>query len=206
VYDWELGKAPAKRPDPIRTPKLGDEGGYFDSKLTPNGRHYLWRGPRRGQWTSRCEVIEVATGKLRRTFPEDGGSFKVEISATLTPDGRTLYAETEEKKVLAVDVETATLLPGPGYHPFFSEDMKWMISASRPADLRWYEVLPLCRTAIEPSCLEFFNYDSSPPRPWAIYRDGHYLAWADESAAITVADVHALQSAVSEFEKSALPK
>src|SRR5262249_37453512 len=74
----------------VREPRPGDEYRYFDGLLTPDGRHYVWCGPRRPRDRARVEVIELLGGQLLHREPimlPSVGDARLER----TPDSRIVF-------------------------------------------------------------------------------------------------------------------
>ena len=83
----EAGKPP-RMLGVVRPAEPGDDRRFFDSALTPDGRYYLWSGPRLPLQNSRVEVREVATGRLIRRIV---GPADPAFRGFLDPRGRELW-------------------------------------------------------------------------------------------------------------------
>jgi hypothetical protein len=204
AYDWDIGKEP-KRLHVVRRCKPGDESGYYRSDLTPDGRYFWWSGPRKPEQNSRCEVLEVATGKPIKNYAPDTSPSAKELTGYVTPDGRVFYVTGADSVVHKFDLTNDTELQSPNFAPVFSEDMKWMTTPASDETLRWYDTLAISRVKDDRPWLELVHSASSP-FGWAFCHNGTYLAWSDDTGGIYVAGLPDLEDKVREFEKQVLSK
>jgi hypothetical protein len=86
VWELEAGKA-AKQVTVLRKSQPGDQLTFLSRRLTPDGRFYLWLGPREGG-NPRVEVWDVKTGKQVKAM---SGGTKGEEGSWLSRDGRRLW-------------------------------------------------------------------------------------------------------------------
>jgi WD40 repeat protein len=184
----------------IRHAEPGDVRRFLDSGLTPDGRYYWWSGPRLPETARRVEVWDTATGaciwRLSAPAPRDNSSLP---SAQLSPDGKHLWIsdsnnrpgrryDLPEDRVGEVEGALSACLPG-----------RWRLSCRRrPDGLHEYFLSPWGKSE---AWLRLENEDQSGLRAPVFSPDGRFLAWTDDSGALTVADLDALKERVQAFEQ-----
>ena len=100
-----------KPPDVMRIvrPADGEEKGFFTSDLSPDGRLYLWIGPREPSENRRVEVREVATGRLIKRIGQHD-LLLPEPRAILDPHRNDLWVRLPGRN-LRFDLEAPDRLP-----------------------------------------------------------------------------------------------
>jgi hypothetical protein len=172
--------------------------------LTPDGKYFIWSGPRMPPGNSRCEVWDVAAGTkpIVQHWPDTSPNAK-EVGGSVTPDGLFFYVTGSDNVVQLYDLRTGAKVPNHLLSPWYSQDMQWTTAYPVPDVLGLGPTIPIRPSAVNQSWVEFFNYDSSS-MSHSIYRDGRYLAWTDESGGVTVANIRELQETLASFERETL--
>jgi WD40 repeat protein len=188
----------------IRPAEPADEGDFYDHQLAPDGRFYLWIGPRRPDQQCRVEIREVATGRLVIKVPCPTSQ---EFGCRLGPDGRWLWIGPVNGESRLYDLtgskpsERVAVVPCA-----FSPESPWSAFQLSSENNREVEALSLRPWRSEKAWLEFVNTDSSSPSPACFSPSGRYLAWGSQSGTITVADLLHLHKQVRGFEEQVLPR
>jgi WD40 repeat protein len=205
VYELQAGQAP--RQLRVLRPSVAGERGVFYGELTPDGRYYLYAGPREPRAKCRLEVYETATARLVTAVPQDSLPKDYDPHAMLSADGRYLVVQfLANAKNTEFDVHDLTTNAPPrrvSYGPGdFSPDGRWVFSRADPDEFRPGYALTLYPWPAGKPFVECFNFDQSQPLYPRFSRDGRYLAWGDRSGALRVADLPLLRQAVEEFDKA----
>jgi hypothetical protein len=202
AYEFAAGKPPREVRE-VRPAEAGERG-FFNSRLTPDGRYYWWAGPRVPQQAYRVEVLEVATGRLVTRVPYRPGRVIDDLSATLSPDGRFLWVERETADGMdrhdlsgALPRERTQRVPevAPGRSEWLAYGLEGEESPSGAA-------LALQRPGAEGRWLTLGNWDERGPRGLSFSGDGRHVAWGNAVGDLWMADLTALEERVSEFEKT----
>lgn len=205
AYELVAGQ-PLKVLQVVRPSEPG-ETGFFDQDLTPDGRYYLWAGPRRPPQNCRVEIREVATGRLvsRVTRPENHELQS--FASGLSPDGRSFWVRAQKDDYVRYGIATETPPERVSVLPVTTSlDARWLAFQFGSNGPRAVPSLTVRPSATETDWLEFVNSDLSYPASPKFSPDGRYLAWGSQSGTITVADLETLRQQVTEFEASLRPK
>jgi WD40 repeat protein len=199
VYELRPGQPPGK-PRALRRCRPGERH-FAQHQLTPDGRYYCWVGPREPRADRRAEVYEVATGTLIRSIPMPTFVGSRASSARLSADGQTLYTANDQQ-FLVYDLRSgAGPVPLPAFPDGGSADQRWLAYTWSADNLRGKCALSIHPGRDQRAWLELLNRDLRDPHMAAFSHDGRYVAWANQSGLITVADLPALQQEVRAFEE-----
>lgn len=197
VYELTGNRRPGS-PRILRRAEPSDFRRFVDQSLTPDGRFYLWVGPRLPRKDQRVEIYEVATGRrlFRLACPTE---LPVELDpgAFLSPDGKALwvgFSGDHRRYHLAGDSREEPYMQAPNA---VSLDGHWFAHATKGPPPR----IELRRCWDGPVWLELTNLENWFVRATAFSHDGHYLAWGSEGGLLTVADLWLLNRHVEAFEK-----
>jgi WD40 repeat protein/tRNA A-37 threonylcarbamoyl transferase component Bud32 len=187
----------------LRPSEPGDVWRFLDRGLTPDGRYYLWVGPRRPAQKHRVEVWEVATGRRVARFLRPNQSDQEEVNGHLSGDGRYVSVKSDAAGFWRHDLTGGQPAANYPYDPPTSSlDRRWHLVPGPPAENSPAE-LPLGQ---QPDALwlklggsEFDLVTTS-----AFSGDSRFLAWGTQSGALKVADLPALRKHVEEFEAKLL--
>jgi WD40 repeat protein len=212
AYELEAGQEKPKRLRVLR-PSAPGERGIFFGELTPDGRYYLWSGPRQPLGKRRLEVYEAATGKLVTRVPQDTLPDNLGPGGTLSPDGRYLAVSRPDLRpgqMDACDVYDLVTNARPRRLPYFpyafSPDGRWVSSRAYPDEFRPVPTLTLMSWLADKPFVECFSLDDIGWFQREFSRDGRYLAWGEKNGALRVADLPLLRQAVERYEASLRPK
>ncbi|MCI0464694.1 MAG: hypothetical protein L0Z62_47835, partial [Gemmataceae bacterium] len=196
AYELSGGKAPRKL-GVVRTAAAGDRGGFHDSRLTPDGRYYWWSGPRMPEKNHRVEIMDLKTGKLVQRLPGKPGHGGAVV---LSPDGRNLWVNEGGGILHRYDVKAPTRPERVDATPDAVAPGRWQVFQpyTGPGEI---PTLRLRKWSEKGEWLRFASDGRSAPRAPVFSLDGRYLAWGSTGGVVTVADLGALQEAVSDFEK-----
>jgi WD40 repeat protein len=198
------------KPGLARVVRAGSNGenGFLTSTLTPDGRLYLWVGPREPPQRRRVEVCEVATGRLVRRIARPAESPFPELSATLDPEGRWFTVDSGPMDELYFDLASQNQLPLRTSGSFFasSYDGRWMAFHESSSTADGTHHLSLRHAATASSWIRFTNDDLSGPGDPRFSRDGRLMAWGSQDGTIKIADLPALEREVRQFEESLIAR
>ena len=202
AYDLEVGQ-PLGRRRVLRASEPGDVRRFVNHWVLPDGKHYLWAGPRWPAGDRRVELYDVATGKLVWRVPALTPPDASSPNCVLTDDLRYLWIGGDVEGPRRYDLTT----PDPPRRvsdmpTSVSRDRKWMaVEVNRdkaslmyrmsirpwPGEHRWVEV----------ACPDF-----APPAGGAYLfsPDGRHLAWGAMDGTITLVDLPLLAERVKQFE------
>jgi WD40 repeat protein len=198
AYELARGK-PLREVREVRKAVEGERG-FFHSGLTPDGRYYWWSGPREPQKAYRVEVREVATGRLVREVPIRPEKPVHSIAACLSPDGRFLWAEGDERGPFRCDM-SGTEPPVLSEKPrVMAEGASWQAHVS-VEHVDSAQTLALERGDSGGIWLELRNHDLSGPSSVSFSPNGRYLILGDAAGELRIADLEALKEQVTAFEK-----
>jgi len=196
------------KPATVLRPPVKDEKHFYTSYLTPDGRYFLWVGPRSPRSRHRAEVWDVHNSRqiAREPFntrPDDNH----EPTATLSPDGRFLTMHIDGvywEHDLQTKARARKTRPDPDHG--MSSGGKWRARALDPDKLTGVQAAALFRGKSEQPWLELLNLDGTSAAPTALSPDGRFLAWCSPHGPITVADLPALEREIVAFEESIRPR
>jgi serine/threonine protein kinase/WD40 repeat protein len=184
----------------VRPAEPGDDRRFFANTLTPDGRHFLWVGPRLPLENCRVEVREVATGRLIRRIVgpahPDSGPFLDFQGRDFWIRGKGEYfrfdlIEDDRPGERVSTVPQAT-----------SPDDLWLACTQSSSSTDPTAKLTLRHRANDSDWLHLVNDDLSGPRGVQFSPDGRFLAWGGQDGTVTVADLESLRREVSLFEES----
>jgi WD40 repeat protein len=183
----------------VRPSQPGDRRKFQHHELTPDGRFYIWTGPREPLTERRVEVYEVATGRLVTRLRAPGRDGVEDNAGGLSSDGRFLRLELDGGPGLIYDLSGAA-------PPVRSRTR----SLSHSPDCQWY-VLHHTFDAVNPFALGRNSEQAWLRLVWKdvkavtvhqFSRDSRYLAWGMENGTVVVIDLPALARQVRDFEAS----
>ncbi|HJT75995.1 MAG TPA: serine/threonine-protein kinase [Gemmataceae bacterium] len=201
AYRFAVGEPPGPRT--VLRPAVDGERSFFEHDLTPDGRYYIWSGPREPLQSHRVELYDVAAGRLLlaplpRPLRPEAQSFEVRLS----PDGRCFLISGENGGCQLYDRDRNAAAENlPAMPDAMSPDTGWLVFALDPGRQRLNPGISLKRRADGRTWIELSNRNLGDPSAVAFSGDGRYLAWGSVSGVITVADLDILQKEVGEFEK-----
>jgi serine/threonine protein kinase/WD40 repeat protein len=203
VYDLEPGK-PLPPGREIRKSGARDESRFIEHWLMPDGKHYLWSGPRVPARERRVELYNVAQGKLVWriiTTPTESESAPY---CLLTEDLKTLWISGCDPKPLKYDLATRNPPTPVKNAPFFvSADQSWLAYVltvedgnliphisirSQPGDQRWVD-------------LPFPDYQIPELGQRLFSPDSRYLIWAGLEGTIFRVDLSLLAERMKRFDE-----
>ena len=199
----EVGKPPEML-GVVRPAEAEDDRRFLCSSLTPDGRLYLWVGPREPREQRRIEVREVATGHLVRRMARPADTLFPELYATLDPQGCDLRVQFESGENYYFDLADADRPPErvSTLRTVASTDDLWLASFDPTSPTDPTPKLSLRRRAEDTVWLQLVNDDLSGPREAQFSPNGRFLAWGSQDGTITVADMESLQREVRQFEET----
>lgn len=187
----------------VRPGQMG-EVAFHSSALTPDGRYYLWAGPRRPADRMRVEVYEESTGRLVRQIPFLNSKELQNWGGRISPDGKLVWVQNDRcqnwlEYALANDDP-----PSPTIAPTVSSPNR-----------KWYTAPGIIEASAGRPPLQSLRMGPNQP-PWLHLLDGRfgemdsncfspdsrYVIWFNPNHAITVLDLPALLRKVQEFERS----
>lgn len=197
LYELAPGKPPA-RLDVIRSSPSGDTRRYFDGVLTPDGRHYVWCGPREPRDRARVEVYELPAG--RRIHEE-----KVPLTAVgdpgleLGPQGHGVRFSLFSPKLYQFPPTAPAFQVGP------DDDTQPVVGIGLVRV--GVPVVPkIAFDDLAGFAVTGGSFDRHEPVHLVVRSpDGRRLFWTDRSGVILVAERDLLRDALSAFD-AALPK
>jgi WD40 repeat protein len=197
----EVGK-PVPEGRVIRAPRPTDERRFINHWLLPDGRHYLWSGPRLPAGGRRVELYEVETGRLvwqivPPTEPADGAP-----TCVLAEDLRTLWVGDGSPTWFRYDLpprDPPSRVTEPP--PVVSSDRRWVVTTNVGAR-GGLAAAVLRRGPDGEPWVEFPHRDPLGPTGTQCHfsPDGRHLAWGTASGSVVVIDLAALQTRVAQFE------
>ncbi len=123
VYDLQPGM-PLGKGRVIRKPKPGDERRFIEHWLLPDGKHYLWAGPRDPPRDRRIELYEVPSGKLVWSIPAGGSTIPSTPNCLLSEDLKSLWVNADTPPTLQYDLTKRD-------PPIAANDLPQSVSADR---------------------------------------------------------------------------
>jgi len=185
----------------VRPAEPGDDRRFLDSSLAPDGRRYLWVGPRLPAQNRRAEVREVATGRLIRRIARPTGQLFQELGASLDPQGRDLWVDYETGEHFRFDLTVADHPPERvSRSPFaLSPDGLWLTfgQSAIPSD-----PTPKLILQHRNDNSTWLRLAGGSPNAVQFSPDGRFLAWRCEDGTVTVADLPFLEREVRQFEEN----
>ena len=160
------------------------EVGFHNSALTPDGRYYLWAGPRHPANQMRVEVYEVATGRLVKQILRPHEKELQSWDCGISPDGRRVWVKSDSPADLLYDLsndEPPTEVIDP---PQSSPDLRWYASTGFAEPILGR--VPIQSLRMGPSAatwLQFTNRDFSGPGSADFSPDGRFVSWYGSGAA-----------------------
>jgi WD40 repeat protein len=201
---------PGKAPDPqrvIRSSEPGDKSALLTSKLTHDGRLFLWIGPREPVDNQRLEVRDVSSGRLLLRIPRSSLWRRGEPSMSLDPEQRHLSLLYSYGKMFTYDLSDPHRLTDPiDRFEEQSQNGYWFASLSVRKIASEVQGLALRRRGENGTWGVLFNDDLSVLNEVHFSPDGRFLAWASIDGTITVADLPELERQVEVFERSTLSR
>ncbi len=188
----------------VRPAEPGDDRRFLESSLTPDGRYYVWVGPRLPILKRRIEVRNVATGRLVRRVSQPAElAAPREIAAFLGPRGTDLWVDVGDDGRAHFDLTDANS-PAKPVHTFptaLSSDDLWFAGPLSTPETGAPPRLMLSRRSNDSVWLSLANDDLSAPREAQFSPNSRFLAWSGMDGTISVADVPALEQEVRQFEE-----
>jgi serine/threonine protein kinase/WD40 repeat protein len=202
VYDLApgqpLGEGRLLRPSP-----RGDVRRFMDHCVLPDGRHYVWAGPRLPESDRRVELYDVAAGKMVWSIhpdtPPDAGA----PNFVLTEDLRHLWIGGYADGARQYDLNTRDPPRRVAEMPMsVSRDLKWMAYNMVPDPTSLVYRVSIRPWPGETRCVEVvcpdFNYPSGGA--YLFSPDGRFLAWGGLDGTIMLIDLRLLSERVKQFE------
>jgi WD40 repeat protein len=207
VRELTVGKTPEVARI-VRPPESSEDKGFLLSSLTPDGRLYLWVGPREPPQHRRVEIHEVATGRLLRRIVRPASTPFPELTATLDLQGRGLSVGCETGERLHFDLTDAGRPPERTSEHLLgsSPDNLWTAFLATPDPTNPTPRLSLRRRGTDTTWLRFTNDDLSGPRDVRFSPDGRFLAWGGQDGTLRIADLPALKREVRQFEEGVISR
>ncbi|HEX3147591.1 MAG TPA: serine/threonine-protein kinase [Gemmataceae bacterium] len=203
VYDLEPGKPlPAGRE--IRMSEPTDERRFIEHWLQPNGKYYLWSGPRKPARERRLELYDVAAGKLVWkivTPPTDNGYAPFGL---LTEDLKTLWISGCSEQPMEYDLTTPNPPKAVKHAPLaVSADRHWQAYA---VSLDAGNLIPRVSIRAQPGDqhrvdLPCPDYQLPAGGQYLFSPDGRYLVWAGLDGTIFRVDLPLLAERVKQFDE-----
>jgi hypothetical protein len=197
----EVGK-PVPAPRVIRTSESSDVRRFIDHWFLPNGRHYLWAGPREPAAGRRIELYDIESGKLVWRIPNPTVPYDGAPNCMLSPDMQTLWVSEGSPTVYQFDL-TRPDSPQTRQTEVLSvsADSRWAI-IQPAAPSMWGDRPALSRGPDRPPWVEFPE-STGPIRTADRYLfspDGRHLAWGTQAGSVMLIDIPALEAEVAEFD------
>jgi serine/threonine protein kinase/WD40 repeat protein len=188
----------------VRPAEAGDDRGFLDFNLTPDGHYYLWVGPRLPVQNRRVEVRQVATGRLLRRIARPAGPLSNVDDATLDPQGRDLWVDYETGEHYRFDLTDADHPPERmSRSPFaISPDGLWLAFGQIATPTEPTPKLILQHRNDHSTWLSLAGDAVYGPNAVRFSPNGRFLAWRCDDGTVTVADLPSLKREVREFEES----
>jgi hypothetical protein len=205
VYDRQPGR-PLGAGREIRRPGAGDRRRFIDSWLLPDGKHYLWAGPRDPAADRRVELYDVATGKLAWRIPAGTPPDGASPACVLAEGLKTLWVYGGGAPVRRYDLTTRDPPTEVEECPLsVSADGKWTAFAASPergmacshlslrpapGDRRWVD-------------LAWPDFQRPAGGNYLFSPDSRYAAFGAMDGSITLVDLPLLAERVRQFEADA---
>ena len=151
----------------VRPAEGREETGFIDTALSPDGRVYLWVGPRDPPKNLRVEVREVNSGQLiRQVSARAATPSKGELSVALDPQGGELWVQLPSQGIQHYELSGADCSPEPLLEsvPIVSHDHRWLAFLSQFGPNSINRELILRRRIEARNWIKFPNDDVSGPR------------------------------------------
>lgn len=184
-------------------PLVPNEILFHSSILTPDGRYYLWAGPRTPSTRMRVELFDVAKRKRVRRIDCPYETALQSWGSAISADGRLIWVADRLPGYARYDTfdnERPT-------HVLFAEhaspDRKWFAAAG-VADARLGKIpVQQLRTSPDgPARFQFTNGDLDGMGTASFSPDGRYVLWVGPGYNVTVVDLPALSRKVEEYERA----
>lgn len=200
---------PGQEPTPPREVRPAESGErrFLNNDLTPDGRLYLWVGPRLPAERRRVEVWDVAAARLVRRFEVGEPLPDRQPSAVLNPDGTGLWLMDAAGGPARYQPLAGPSSPTGRVPRALQPGGELIVTSMDEGLLQRGGVMVLARVGDgQPVWLEFYTPDptaglESP----AFSPDGRRLAVGNKVGIISLIDLAALRDAVSDFERRLRP-
>jgi WD40 repeat protein/tRNA A-37 threonylcarbamoyl transferase component Bud32 len=182
-----------------------DERGNFETDMTPDGKYFLWIGPRVPLDAHRTEIYEVASGRLVTRIPQPTTKHREYLAGLLSPDGR-FFNPSDSRDVIDLSrneppSQIVADLPRESFIGM-SSAARWMLFNGDSAyGLGITDSIRLRRWLAPRTWIQFVNHDLDNQSAATFSRDSRYLAWGKGSGEIIVADIDELEREIAQFEK-----
>ncbi|HEX3151973.1 MAG TPA: serine/threonine-protein kinase [Gemmataceae bacterium] len=183
-------------------PMVPNEEMFHASDLTPDGRYYLWSGPRLPPERMRVEVYDVFTNRLVRRIDCPHEKKLESWGSTISGDGRQVWIQ-------------GTVSPFIQHEVFGSappiDVMEWRIPSP---DRRWFATNGFADAMLGKAPMQFLRR-SPDERPWLQFTNGdldgmgkaafspnsRYVSWIGPGHHLTVVDLQRLTPEIEEFDR-----
>jgi WD40 repeat protein/tRNA A-37 threonylcarbamoyl transferase component Bud32 len=205
VYELAPGQV-----DPVsrRVLRAGpdNERGNFETAMTPDGKFFLWIGPRIPFDAHRTEIYEVASGRLVTRIPQPTTKRREYLAGLLSTDGR-FFNPSDSRDVIDLtrNAPPAQLVDDRPRESFvgMSGEARWMLfNGNSVYGLGETDSIRLRRWLAPRTWIQFVNHDLDDQSAATFSRDNRYLAWSKGSGEIIVADLEQLEREITAFEKA----
>jgi len=185
---------------PIRESASGDESSFLKGQLTPDGRYYLWVGPRQPDRAKRVEVWDVKAGRLIAPVPTRPVVAGAEPAAYLDPFGRYVWVSDSSGPRRYELAGHSPPKPVTALTIAASEDAQRVV-LTRAIHPNWHgSDARLSKDSGVRDWLLWANYDNSGICPPAFSPIGGWLAAGTGSGLVIALEFDAFQQAVDAFE------
>jgi serine/threonine protein kinase/WD40 repeat protein len=202
LYDLVPGR-PRGEGRVIRPTQARDVRRFISHWILPDGRHYLWAGPRKPEEDRRVELYDIAAGKMVWSIhpktPSDPGA----PVCVLTEDLRYLWIGRYPDGALQFDLNTPDPPRRVREMPMsVSRDLKWMAYMMEPDPTSLIHRVSVRPWPGELRLVDFACPDANYPSggTYLFSPDGRFLAWGALDGTITLVDLPLLAERVQQFE------
>jgi serine/threonine protein kinase/WD40 repeat protein len=202
AYEFAVGRPLERR---LLRPHQGDDQHFYITELTPDGRHFLWAGPREPYQRTRVEVYDLTKKEPIKVVRQPGAEGS---NARLSPDGRYLWTSSKpvgetHMPVLLHDLVSGNEQSVAGFPGFFSPDGRWELHMIDSSPQKPIPGVSLRARGQTQPWLELMSTDLRDTFLGVSFsHDGRYLALGSSRGTVTVADLQTLRQEIADFEKS----
>ena len=202
VYDLEPGR-PLGPGRVIRKPQAGDQRRFIDHWLLPDGKHYVWSGPREPPIDRRVELFDVTSGKLLWSIPVKAVANASSPMCLLSEDLKHLWTSNDDIPARLYDLSTRNPPKSVDESPYsISADGKWMAFWKM---LDQSNLLPHVSLRPAPGDRDWVHFSCEDFRApaggsYLFSPDGRWLAWGNLNGTIFLVDLPLLVKRVREFD------